>query len=407
MNVARCRRAVRLWTQRGAFWVSAMAMVLGIRAIPLPTPVFAEIPPDRATIALESIFPGTPFSAPLGLEFDPASGDAFILEQRGRITRVSRRNGVDHRTLFLDIADRVVAGGEQGLLGLALDPSFATTGSFFVHYSAASSGDTVIARYRTHRDGRGDPQSELIVLTVPQPYTNHNGGQIRFGRDGYLYVALGDGGSAGDPGGYAQNLGSLLGKIVRLDVSTATADRPYRIPPDNPFQKAGERAEIYALGLRNPWRFSFDRVTGDLWAGDVGQNRWEEINRIVRGGNYGWNVLEGRTCFKPPTKCAPERFISPVHVYPHTAGRSVTGGFVYRGTSLPHLAGRYVYGDFVSGRIWGINADGLEQVELLDTSLAISTFGEDSRGELYVVDYAAGTIARVVPASPAPAQATP
>ena len=349
-----------------------------------------RIPTAKAT--LRPTFGPAPFRNPLGLEFDPSSGDAFVVEQPGTVVRVSTKNEVVNRVPFIDISDRVVSGGERGLLGLALDPTFASSGVFFLHYSKAPRGETIIARYRTDGTGRGDPASERVILEVPQPFTNHNGGQIRFGPDGYLYIALGDGGSAGDPVGYAQNLNSLLGKILRLDVRGGDDSTPYQIPADNPFRAPGARPEIYALGLRNPWRFSFDRTTGALWAGDVGQNNSEEIDVVSRGGNYGWNVREGVTCFKPRRGCATSGFIAPIHVYPHSVGRSVTGGFVYRGKDIPDVVGRYVFGDFVSGTIWSIALDGGSHQVLLNTTLSISSFGEDPSGELYVVGYGDGSV---------------
>lgn len=383
-----------------ALTVVTLSIVIGILG---PTGIRGETFPlsrDRA-IALHPVFGEPPFQQPLGLEFDPVSGDGFVVEQRGSIVRVSTRDGRAIRTPFIDISSRVVSGGERGLLGLALDPTFATSGVFFLHYSKAPHGETIIARYRTASSGQGEPASERVILKVPQPYTNHNGGQIRFGPDGYLYIALGDGGSAGDPAGYAQDRGSLLGKILRLDVRGENATA-YRIPPDNPFRAPGERPEVFALGLRNPWRFSFDRDTGALWAGDVGQNAWEEVDVVSRGGNYGWNILEGTACFKPRQGCPTLGLTPPIHTYPHTEGRSVTGGFVYRGKDIPTLRGRYVFGDFVSGTIWSIALDGGGRRVALESPLQISSFGEDPAGELYVVGYGTGTVHRVRPASPTP-----
>jgi glucose/arabinose dehydrogenase len=225
---------------------------------------------------------------------------------------------------------------------------------------------------------------------VPQPYPNHNGGMVAFGPDGYLYVGLGDGGSKGDPDNRAQNLDDLLGKILRIDVDQGD---PYGIPIDNPFAKGGGRPEIYAIGLRNPWRFSFDTKTGNLWVADVGQYKWEEINLVARGGNYGWRVMEGTHCFHPSTDCQTTTFSLPVSEYFHDKGRcSITGGYVYRGRILPSLAGTYVYGDFCSGEIFALNKDETvnEPHQIFKSSLQISSFGEDAAGELYVLDHKGG-----------------
>ena len=237
------------------------------------------------------------------------------------------------------------------------------------------------------------PESELVILEVPQPYANHNGGQIAFGPDGYLYIGLGDGGSAGDPRRNGQNPSTLLGAILRIDVSGATAEQPYAIPLDNPFVDGGGRPEIWAYGLRNPWRFSFDRETGELWTGDVGQNRWEEIDIIERGGNYGWNAMEGHHCFQPSSDCENEDFIPPVWEYSLDGDAcSVIGGYVYRGTAIQTLVGTYVYADFCTGEIFGLRRDGEDVVNrlLVDTDLRISSFGEDNDGELYVLSQGEG-----------------
>lgn len=353
-----------------------------------------------AAIELRPPFGAERFLAPLGLEIAPGSNSLFIVEQGGKIFRLTETPGGFERTLFLDITHRVIARGERGLLGLAFHPRFSTNGLFFVHYSEAPTGDTVIARYRSGADRRGDPTSEERILEVKQPYSNHNGGQIRFGPDGLLYIGLGDGGSAGDPADRAQDRSTVLGKILRIDVDHTDPGLRYRSPADNPFRGPNERGEIYALGLRNPWRFSFDRRSGALWAADVGQNAWEEIDRIEKGGNYGWNVLEGDTCFKPSFLCSPERYQGPIHVYPHSEGSSITGGFVYRGQEIPSLIGRYIYGDFVSGKIWALSLDGKTNELLLDTELTISSFGEDSGGELYVLAYGDGVVYRVVGVAP-------
>jgi glucose/arabinose dehydrogenase len=261
-------------------------------------------------------------------------------------------------------------------------------------------GDTKVARYRVTKDAdRADPASEEIVLAVQQPYANHNGGQLAFGPDGYLYIGMGDGGSANDPYGNGQKMSTLLGKLLRIDVESGV--RPYAVPPSNPFVGKKEvRPEIWASGLRNPWRFSFDRATGDLFIADVGQNRFEEVNvqpASSKGGeNYGWNVLEGSHCLRSKT-CDTAGLVPPAAEYDHGRGCSVTGGMVYRGKVLPHFQGNYVYGDYCSGRIWGMREeDGRwNPAELADTRLSISTFGEDEAGEVYVADHSNGGIYRL------------
>jgi glucose/arabinose dehydrogenase len=329
------------------------------------------------------------------------SGRLFVVEQVGRIRVV--RDGELLAEPFLDVSDRVVAGGEQGLLGLAFHPDFATNGRFFVDYTDLD-GDTVVAEYAV-LDGdadRVDPASERVLLRIGQPFANHNGGHLAFGPDGFLYVGTGDGGSAGDPMGNGQRLDTLLGKILRLDLDGRSGDRPYGIPPGNPFvEHEGARPEIWAFGLRNPWRFSFDRETGDLWIGDVGQGAFEEIDAVPgdeAGVNYGWNVMEGRACFAPETGCDEDGLRLPVAVYGHGEGCSVTGGFVYRGSRWPGLAGAYLFSDFCSGTIWAVDAarPNAGPTAVLETGRAISSFGEDEDGELYVTDLAGGALLRVV-----------
>jgi glucose/arabinose dehydrogenase len=303
-------------------------------------------------------------------------GRFYVVEQGGTIRVV--QNGRLRSTPFLDIRSRVVAGGEQGLLGLAFPPDHARTGFFYVNYSRSPDGDTVIARYRV-RAGRVLTSSRRAILTVDQPYANHNGGHLLFGPDGRLWVGLGDGGSGGDPENRAQNMDTLLGKMFRLDV-----------------RRSSPTPEIVALGLRNPWRYSFDRRTGDLWIGDVGQGEIEEIDRWQRPGtgltNFGWDVYEGRNSFEPKD-LGPGTLVQPVAQYTHADGCSVTGGYVYRGKAVPRLAGRYVYGDYCSGKIWSIPAGGgAPRLEPLQVE-GLSSFGESLAGELYAVSHS-GTIYR-------------
>lgn len=316
----------------------------------------------------------------------------FVVEQSGEIRIV--KNGKLLQSPFLDIVSLVRSGGERGLLGLAFPPDFASTKIFYVNYTNRTGiGNTVVASFKAGKDAdSADPASRREILTIKQPYANHNGGQLAFGPDGFLYIGTGDGGSGGDPHGNGQRLDTLLGKILRIDVASGAA--PYRLPK-NPFGN-----EIWAYGLRNPWRFSFDRATGDLYIADVGQDEVEEINHQPAGSgagaNYGWNIMEGDRCFRDPA-CKKSGLTMPVAVYRHGKGDcSVTGGYVYRGRTET-LRGIYLYGDFCSGRIWGLRKVGTKwQTKLLaDTPYAISTFGEDEDGELYLADYGSGTIYRV------------
>ncbi|MSQ78033.1 MAG: glucose dehydrogenase [Nitrospiraceae bacterium] len=317
------------------------------------------------------------------------SGRLFVVEQAGRIRIVTQ--GRLLATPFLDITDRVRHAGEQGLLGLAFHPAYKQNGRFVVNYVRRSDGSTVIAELQVSPDPDRSQTTEKQLLVVSQPYPNHKGGMVEFGPDGFLYIALGDGGSGGDPGNRGQNRNELLGKLLRIDVDHGT---PYAVPKDNPFASGGGRSEIFAYGLRNPWRFSFDRQTGELWVADVGQNEWEEIDIVQRGGNYGWRILEGSHCFLPRDGCARDGLIPPVAEYGHDKGRcSITGGYVYRGSRLPALRGVYLYGDFCSGEIFAF-ADGTQQT-LLTTGVRIASFGQDQAGELYVVGHG-GTIHRIV-----------
>ncbi len=325
----------------------------------------------------------------------------FIVEQTGAI-RVVRRDSLLVAP-FLDLTDSVSCCGERGLLGLAFHPAYAQTGRFYVNYTD-SAGTTRVVRYTVTADPEvADPASARPVLTQAQPHPNHNGGMLAFGPDGYLYIALGDGGNANDPQGNAQNLATWLGKLLRIDVDLGT---PYAIPPDNPFvDSAGARPEIWAFGLRNPWRFGFDRTTGDLYIADVGQSAREEIDvhpaNAASGANYGWDVMEGTACVV--AGCAPTG-LPPVHEYTHTDGCSITGGYTYRGQALPDLAGAYFYADYCRGWVrslrWGPGGvTDLQDWAPLAPGGPVSSFGEDARGELYVVAYGvSGTLYRIVPA---------
>lgn len=321
----------------------------------------------------------------------------FIVEQEGTI-RIVRGDRLIAEP-FLDIRDRVGCCGERGLLSAAFHPNYADNGLFFVNYTDKD-GDTVVAQYQvpTENVDIADPASARTILTVDQPAANHNGGLLLFGpKDGYLYVGLGDGG--GGNGQNSQDPGTLLGKMLRIDVDGGTANQPYAIPSDNPLVgQAGARPEIWMLGLRNPWRFSFDRATGDLWIGDVGAGGYEEVNfqpaESSGGENYGWNLMEGTTC-RVEDGC--DGLVAPLSGFGRESGCVVTGGFVYRGAAIPTLAGTYLFADYCSGRIWGLRQDTPNGTVLLgpmETGLRISSFGEDQAGELYVVDLA-GAIYRV------------
>ena len=351
---------------------------------------------QEGSTQLEEAFPELTFERPVDLQHaGDGSGRLFVVEQEGTIRVFENRPDVASSEVFLDITDRVQCCGERGLLGLAFHPDFAQNGIFFVDYTAPDPLRTVIARYRLDPadPGRADPGSEEILLEVEQPYGNHNAGQIVFGPDGMLYVTLGDGGSGGDPKENGEDPTTLLGSILRIDVDEAPAGERYGIPPDNPFagNTSGIREEIYAYGLRNPWRISFDPETGRLWTGDVGQNAWEEVDVIEAGGNYGWDVMEGTHCFEPDSGCDEAGLEKPVWEYSHDDGRSITGGFVYRGTRIPELVGKYVYADYVSGLVWALTYDETsgtaQNEELFDSGLRISSFGVDEADELYLLDY--------------------
>jgi glucose/arabinose dehydrogenase len=350
----------------------------------------------------------------------------FIVEQTGQVKILSA--GQVLSTPFLDITSKIISSGEKGLLGLAFPPNYQEKGYFYVNYTRTSDSATVIARYyRTVVDPNlADISSEQILLIIPQPYANHNGGQIAFGpSDGFLYIGMGDGGDGGDPQGYAQNPASFLGKMLRIDVETNALplitdpppslgpynqyfpfvakgqDIPYLIPNSNPFvDDPLVLDEIWALGLRNPWRFSFDRSTDDLYIADVGQGSREEVNfqgtSSLGGENYGWNIMEGSICYNAGS-CNMAGLVLPVVDFDHSLGCSITGGYVYRGSSIPDLQGTYLYGDYCSGRIWGLKMDNNQWVvnEFLDTVLRISSFGEDEVGNVYVADLSTGIIYRI------------
>src|SRR2546425_750199 len=389
--------------------------------------VGTAVPEGRVALALlvavaAAVWPGGRAEAQLTLGFEPVasglhspngvthagdgSGRLFILEQTGRI--LIHEGSRVLPSAFLDVSALVSCCDERGLLGLAFHPDYVANGLFYVDYTNTA-GDTVIARYHVSADANvADPTSAQILLTIAQPFANHNGGQLAFGPDGFLYIGMGDGGSGGDPGNRAQNLGELLGKILRIDVNGAA---PYAIPATNPFRSTpGARPEIWAYGLRNPWRFSFDRLRGDLFIADVGQSAREEVDfqpaASAGGENYGWRLMEGTACFPSSSSgCNDGTLTLPILEYDHSLGCSITGGYRYRGGRFPQLIGRYFYGDYCSGRIWnGIQSGRTwSSAQLIDTALRITSFGEDEGGELYVVHYGLvgsdGTIQRIVETS--------
>jgi glucose/arabinose dehydrogenase len=369
---------------------------------PSPSPT-ATVTPSPTTSAWPSLLL-TPYltglSAPVHITHaGDGTGRLFVVEQAGRIRLV--KNDVVQPAPFLDISARVSCCGERGLLSVAFPPDYAGKGHFYVNYTDLS-GNTVVARYRVTADPDvADPASEQVVLPVPQPYSNHNGGQLAFGpQDGYLYIGMGDGGSGGDPQNRAQNPLELLGKLLRIDVETGSPVT-YTIPAGNPFAaQPGYRPEIWALGLRNPWRFAFDRTTGDLYIGDVGQNQYEEVDfqpaSSGGGENYGWRIMEGFQCYGS-SNCTQTGLTLPVTAYDHGLGCSISGGMVYRGQTYAALQGIYLYADYCSGRIWGLRrvAGAWQSQLLLDATFGISTFGEDEAGEIYAAAYWDGTIYRI------------
>lgn len=388
---------------------------LGVPDVPAPTGTWPPPregvqtcrlpePPPLGALEVDVAFPNLRFDRPLWFGFAPGDGARrYVAEQGGTIWVFEGRQDVAGATEFYRRPVSRV-NNEEGLLGLAFHPRYGENGRFYLYYSVPqedeSIHETVLAELTRGADGLADPASERVLLRIPQPYGNHKGGSLLFGPDGYLYLGLGDGGSGGDPGNRAQDPAELLGKVLRLDVDQGDPEcmTPYGIPADNPFasgrctdEQTG-RPEIFALGVRNPWRMGFDRDTGLLWAGDVGQDEWEEISVIERGGNYGWRQVEGPVCYRPDD-CVLDDFRPPVYAYPHGEGKSITGGYVYRGRAFPELWGAYVYGDYANGRVWALRTDARGAVTntlLVETGNRISSFGEDPEGEIYVVTFNGG-----------------
>ena len=380
----------------------------GDGATPSPAPESEDVQVP-ASVEIQEAFPRLPdIPRPVAMVEVPGERRMIVASQDGLIVSFEKSPEATELATVLDLRGAVLRDGfEEGLLGLVLAPDFERSGYVYLYYNPAE-GElrTVLSRFETA--GRGADlrivrESELVLLTVPQPFHNHNGGQLAFGPDGMLYLALGDGGAAGDPEGNAQDISrNLLGSIIRIDVSNATPEQPYAIPPDNPFAgQANVKQETWAYGLRNPWRFSFDRETGDLWAGDVGQGDREEIDLIEPGGNYGWPVFEGTNCFRANNGCDGSAYIAPVAEYTHEGGHcSVTGGYVYRGSAVPELRGVYIYGDYCTGAMWGFAAPdaaagkSVEPVQWIERGPMIASFAEDLDGELYILSYE-GRIYRV------------
>lgn len=351
------------------------------------------------TVQLVNAFPSLSFRQPVFLTHSgDGSNRIFVVQQNGLIEVFANDSTASTSTTFLDVSAKISSSdGEEGLLGLAFDPQFAQNGYFYIDYTAPKPLHTVVSRFHISANdpNKADSLSEFVLLTQNQPYTNHNGGMVVFGPDGYLYIGYGDGGSGGDPQGNGQNRATLLGKILRIDVRDTTATEHYRIPSDNPYagNSYGYKEEIWAYGLRNPWRFSFDPPTGQLWAGDVGQDSREEVDIIEKGGDYGWNVMEGTACYSPSSGCNTTGLILPVKDYDHSLGDAVTGGYVYRGDRRPDLDGAYIYADFGSGRIWMLRDEGghlSADAQLLDSPYGISAFGVDQQNELYILSYSTG-----------------
>jgi uncharacterized repeat protein (TIGR03806 family) len=362
-----------------------------------------------ADVELQLAFSELEFSQPIAMEKAPGDPDYwYMVEKGGRVLRFLDDDSTSAIDLFVDIDDRVNStDSETGLLGIAFHPNYQTNGEVFLSYTETGTGGnpyrSVISRFTTQNGGLTlDPNSEEVILKVDQPYKNHNGGDIKFGPDGLLYISFGDGGSAGDPINSGQDTNTLLGALLRIDVDTTF---PYSLPVDNPFVGTAGRDEIFSWGLRNVWKFSFDSNTGDIWAGDVGQGAREEVDILERGGNYGWKIREGKACYSI-NPCDIGGLIDPILDYPHSEGKSITGGYVYRGNAIPGLIGAYIYGDYKFGKVWALLYDaqtGEPATELLASpGYNISSFAQDDEGELYVLRYSAtsGRIYRLVPAGP-------
>lgn len=360
------------------------------------------------TVGFQLAFPNLTFVNPVDIQSaNDGSGRIFVVEQAGRIKAFDNDASVGSAGNFLDIRTSVLSDDRFGMLGMTFHPNYGENGYFFVHYTAANPQRSVISRFSVSvaNPNIADPASELVLLEIGQPHKFHNGGQLAFGPDdGYLYIGMGDGGPGSDPSGHGQNRATLLGSFLRINSDSSANGLNYSIPEDNPFvgNTMGYREEIYAWGFRNPWRFSFDPATGWLWSAGNGENLWEEIDRVEKGKNYGWKVMEGNSCFSPSTGCDTSGLALPVWVYGGDPNirRSVVGGFVYHGNEQPALTGKYIYGDFLRGNIWALFYDGVNPPE--NTLVAnnfpwLSTFGLDEAGELLMADWINGQIYRFTP----------
>jgi len=358
-----------------------------------------NVPPTSLKLSLNTVVSG--LSSPVDLEVSADNiGRLFVVEQPGTIRIIS--NSALLPTPFLDISSQVDFGGEKGLLGLAFHPSYSQNRRFFVNYDRVVGGQmqTVISEFEASatNPNLADRTTERILFTVDQPFPNHKGGQLVFGPDSFLDIGLGDGGSGGDPLRNGQNLETMLGKMLRIDVDHTSSGLPYAIPPDNPFASGGGLPEIWSYGLRNPWRFSFDRPSGRLFCADVGQEHYEEVDILQKGGNFGWNIMEGLHCFNSASGCNMSGLTLPIAEYDHTEGDAVIGGYVYHGTAIPQLADTYLLSDFGSGTIWNLTESPpgtWTRTRLLSTGRNVSSFGQDSSGELYVLDYS-GSVLKLV-----------
>ena len=382
---------------RWIVWAGVCLLVVGCGSIQRTNSI-----PSPGAISLQLVASG--LTAPLDLEQpNDGSGRLFVVEQGGAIRIL--QNGALLPQPFLNISNKVIFQGEMGLLGLTFHPSFQTNRKFYVNYVRNAGGQfqSVIAEYLASvtNPNQSDPPSERILLTVNQVsnFPNHKAGQLAFGPDGFLYFGLGDGGGEGDPFGHGQNTQTLLAKMLRIDVDASSPGLAYRIPSDNPFVGGGGLPEIWAHGFRNPWRFSFDRNTGRMFVADVGQDRFEEIDIVQKGGNYGWNTMEGLHCFNPPSGCNMAGLQLPIVEISHPEAEAVIGGFVYHGTTVAGLQNMYIFGD-LSGKIWSLTegtAGTFTRALLLSPGFNISSFGQDAAGELYVVDISGGRILKIIP----------
>ncbi len=356
-----------------------------------------------AQVKIEEAFPNLSFDRPVEIiSPNDNTNRLFVLSQSGKIFSFEAIKTIENTNLFLDIESDVLSGGELGLLGLAFHPDFVENNLFYLYYNVDSPRRSIISKMsvKSSNPNEADLNSEEILLEIEQPYSNHNGGKIAFGLDGYLYISLGDGGSGGDPDNNGQNLSTLLGSFLRIDIDSKSNGRNYLIPDDNPFiNNPSAKHEIYAYGLRNVWKFSFDFQTNKLWAADVGQNKYEEINIIEKGGNYGWRLMEGFHCYNP-SNCDQSGLALPLHEYEHNdlGGYSITGGYVYRGNEAEELFGKYIYGDFVTGNIWALkveNGEVISNERIFDTNYSIAAFGEDEKKNLYFSSFGSGKIYKI------------